>query len=63
MKENQWDTVSKKIKKAMIDEGMRNADLAKAVNLSEHHVSSVITGYISSKRSREIICSFFRIEL
>ena len=62
MNKNQWDLVSKEIKKAMIDKGMRNVDLAKAISLSEHHVSSVITGYIASKQSRERICSYFGIK-
>jgi len=62
MKDAKWIKISKKIRKAMIDEGFRNIDLANKLGLSEHHVSSVITGYVASKKSRIKICKYLGID-
>jgi DNA-binding Xre family transcriptional regulator len=57
-----WNKYRIKIKKVMIEKNIGNAQLGKAIGLSENHVSSVITGYILSEPARKKICDYLGIK-
>lgn len=57
-----WNKYKIMIKKAMIEKGIGNTQLSEAIGLSPNHISSVITGYITSEPARKKICKYLGIK-